>query len=429
MSERLSLLGGAPVRSEPWPKWPERGVAEENAVLEALRHGDWGGYPLPNTCTARFTEAFARRHDCSHGLCVANGTVSLEIALQALGVEPGAEVIVPAYTFEATASAALFAGCTPVFVDIDPESYCIDPSAIEAAISERTQAIVPVHLAMGMADMDRIGEIAERHGLVVLEDCAHAHGARWRERGAGSWGHAGSFSFQTSKLLTAGEGGIVITNDEAVLDRLHALTNCGRARSEATTEVSVVGHNYRMTDLQAALLECQLERMDEQHTRRAANAAALERSLAGIDGIRLLHRDPRLTTRAIYQFVVRYDESVYEGLHRDLFVAALSAEGIPCDGQFYDSLPQSRLLPSDPRRYPNWLGFAGEDAPRVREFPAAQRAAYREAVWLPHHLLLGSAEDAEQIAVAVDKVLRLGRGLGGVDHPEVRRLARVRSQR
>ncbi|HVR30636.1 MAG TPA: DegT/DnrJ/EryC1/StrS family aminotransferase, partial [Thermoanaerobaculia bacterium] len=245
--------------------WDE---AEEQAVLAALRGGEWGGFPMPNRHAARFADTFARFHDCDYGLCVANGTVSLELALEAAGVEPGAEVVVPAYTFEATAAAVLFAGCVPVFADVLPDTYCLDPAALEAVATPRTQAVVPVHLAMRFADLDRIGEIAARHGLAVIEDCAHAHGGQWRGRGAGSWGVAGSFSFQSSKLMTAGEGGIVVTRDAAVLDRLFALANCGRQRPGRRADTPVVGHNYRMTDLQAAILEVQLSRLEQQHELR-----------------------------------------------------------------------------------------------------------------------------------------------------------------
>ena len=306
-TSRLALLGGTPVRTHPWPQWPARGQEEQRAVLAALRDGDWGGFPLPNEHSATFAADFAERHDCEHALCVANGTVSLEVALQAMGVEPAAEVIVPAYTFEATASAALFAGCVPVFADIDPDTWCIDVEAAASLVTERTKAIVPVHLAMTVADLDAIGELAARHGLAVLEDCAHAHGARWRGRGVGSWGDAGSFSFQTSKLMTAGEGGIVTTSDDAILDRIHALVNCGRQRPNAAEAIPVIGHNYRMTDLQAAILEVQLGRLDRQHEIRAVNARHLRAAIEDIDGLTNLRIDDRVTTQAIYQFVFRFD--------------------------------------------------------------------------------------------------------------------------
>ena len=423
----LALLGGTPVRGNPWPQWPARGPEEERVVIAALRDGDWGGFPLPNERAATFARAFAERHDSAHALCVANGTVSLEVALQAMGVEPGAEVIVPAYTFEATASAALFAGCVPVFADIAPDTYCIDAGAAEALVTERTQAIVPVHLAMTVADLDSVGALAEKHGLVVLEDCAHAHGARWRGRGVGSWGDAGSFSFQSSKLMTSGEGGIVTTSDDAILDRLHALVNCGRQRPDAAAPASVIGHNYRMTDLQAAILEVQLRRLDRQHEIRAVNARRLRAAIEDIDGLTNLRIDDRVTTQAIYQFVFRFDGDAFAGLDRDTFVAALEAEGVPADGRFYESLPVSELLRPDPARFPAWSdALARRPAP---ECPNADRAAYNESVWLPHQLLLGTAEDIDDIVEAVLKVQRGAAGLAGLKSAEVERLRLARSAR
>ena len=424
---RLALLGGTPVRPHPWPQWPVRGPEEERAVISALRDGDWGGFPLQNERSAAFAGAFAERHDCKHALCVANGTVSLEVALQAMGVEPGAEVIVPAYTFEATASATLFAGCVPAFADIDPDTWCIDVGSAAALITERTQAIVPVHLAMTVADLDAIGKLAETHGLAVLEDCAHAHGARWRGRGVGSWGDAGSFSFQTSKLMTAGEGGIVTTSGEAILDRLHALVNCGRQRPDAAESAAVIGHNYRMTDLQAAILKVQLDRLDRQHEIRAANARRLLAAIEDIDGLTNLRIDDRVTTQAIYQFVLRFDSEAFAGLDRDTFVAALAAEGVPADGRFYESLPVSELLRPDPARYPAWSEALARRP--AADCPNAERLAYRESVWLPHQLLLGTESDVDDIVEAVLKVQHAAADLAGATSAEVKRLQLARSAR
>ena len=426
-TSRLALLGGTPVRTHPWPQWPARGSDEERAVLAAVRDGDWGGFPLPNERSATFAAAFAERHDCEHALCVANGTVSLEAALQAMGVEPGAEVIVPAYTFEATASAALFSGCVPVFADIDPDTWCIDVESAAALVTERTQAIVPVHLAMTIADLDAIGTLAKKHGLAVLEDCAHAHGARWRGRGVGSWGNAGSFSFQTSKLMTAGEGGIVTTSDEAILDRLHALVNCGRQRPGAAEATAVIGHNYRMTDLQAAILEVQLGRLDRQHEIRARNASRLRAAIDDIDGLANLRIDDRVTTQAIYQFVFRFDRDAFASIDRDVFVAALQAEGVPADGRFYESLPVSELLLPDPARYPAWSEALARRP--AADCPNAERAAYRESVWLPHQLLLGTAADVDEIVEAVLKVQGSASDLAGLESADVERLRQARSAR
>ncbi|HUP25317.1 MAG TPA: DegT/DnrJ/EryC1/StrS family aminotransferase [Thermoanaerobaculia bacterium] len=422
---RLALLGGSPLRTAPWPRWPARSEEEERAVLAALRDGDWGGFPLPNERSAHFAEAFARRHDSRFALPVTNGTVSLEVALQALGVEPGGEVIVPAYTFEATASAVLFAGAVPVLADVEPDTYCLSPAAVESVITPQTQAIVPVHLAMVIADMDSLNDIAARHGLAVLEDCAHAHGARWKGRAVGALGNAGSFSFQTSKLMTAGEGGIVTTDDEAVLDRLHALVNCGRQRPGRERDVPVVGHNYRMTDLQAAILEVQLGRLDEQHERRARNAARLAAGLREISGLVPLRVDERITTQAIYQYVLRYDAEAWDGLPRDRFVAALAAEGVPCEGVFYENLADSPLLPLDAQRYPAWAAAYERRA----DCPVARRAAYQESVWLSHHLLLGEGSDVDDILAAIRKVYDARHELLRAEHPEFGRRAKARTRR
>jgi dTDP-4-amino-4,6-dideoxygalactose transaminase len=425
-TRRLAIQGGPPVRATPWPRWPVWDEREERAVLEALRGGEWGGFPMPNRHAARFAEAFARFHDCEHGLCVTNGTVSLEIALEAAGIEAGAEVVVPAYTFEATAAAVLFAGCVPVFADVTPDTYCLDPTALEAAITARTRAVIPVHLGMRFADLDAIGAIARRHGLIVIEDCAHAHGGQWRGRGAGSWGLAGSFSFQSSKLMTAGEGGIVITHDAGVLDRLFALANCGRQRPGRAADTPVIGHNYRMTDLQAAILEVQLSRLAAQHEQRNRNVARFERALAAIDGIEPLAAEPRITRQAAYQVVLRYSAPRFDGLARAAFVAALEAEGVPADAHFYDALTRSSLLVPDCRRFPAWAERARTGQPAC---PVAERAAYEEAVWLPHYLFLGDHRDVDQIVEAIAKVLGHARDLDGFEHPSIARHRQPRTRR
>ena len=420
---QLALAGGPPVRSDPWPPWPVFDEREESALLSALHEADWGGFPMPNRHAERFAQAFAQRHDSDHALCVANGTVSLEIALQAMRVEPGAEVIVPAYTFEATAAAALFSGCVPVLADIDPDTYCLDPESVEDRITDRTQAIVPVHLGMRFADMDRLMAIAEGRGLAVLEDCAHAHGARWRGRSAGSFGLAGSFSFQTTKLMAAGEGGIVTTSDSEVLDRLFALANCGRQRPERARDQPVIGHNYRMTDLQAAILEVQLLRLDAQHERRNRNAATLDQAFEHLDGFRPLAADSRITHPAVYQYVLRYDSAEFEDLPREAVVAALEAEGIPCDGRFYECLTDSEMLPIDAKRFPAW------SARSQGACPNAERAAWREGVWIPHQVLLGSEAELSSVVEAIAKIRRHADELRHLEHPAIEEQRVLRTRR
>ncbi|HEV8486259.1 MAG TPA: DegT/DnrJ/EryC1/StrS family aminotransferase [Blastocatellia bacterium] len=402
---KLAIAGGAPVRTKPCTEWPQFDEREKRAILGVLESRNWGGYPFPNRLAELFSQRFAAHQDAKHALCAANGTVTLEIALKAIGIEPGDEVIVPAYTFEATAAPVLRLGAIPVFVDVLPDTYCIDAEAAVSAVTSRTRAIIPVHLAMSMADMDAITELAARHGLKIIEDCAHAHGARWREKGAGSIGDAGSFSMQTTKLMTAGEGGVVTTCDDEVFELCQSYMNCGRASQTDRFRHRILGFNYRMTEFQAAILLAQLERLPQQTDLRSARAAGLADGLSRIPGISLLRKDERLTTQAIYQFVFKYDPEGFGGASRDRFVAALEAEGIPADGLFYEPIYRSVLFNVDPRDFPALRSRGTEDLPWAKTHClVAERAAYLESVWLPHQLLLGSPEDVDQIVEAVEKI-------------------------
>jgi len=402
---KLAIAGGAPVRTKAFTEWPQFDEREKRAILGVLESRNWGGYPFPNQLAERFSQRFAAHQDAKHALCAANGTVTLEIALKAIGLEPGDEVLVPAYTFEATAAPVLKLGAIPVFVDILPDTYCIDADAAAAAVTSRTRAIIPVHLAMSMADMDAITELAARHGLKIIEDCAHAHGAKWRKRGAGSIGDAGSFSMQTTKLMTAGEGGVVTTRDDEVFELCQSYVNCGRASQTDRFRHRILGFNYRMTEFQAAILLAQLERLPGQTELRAARAERLSEGLLRIPGISLLPKEERLTTQAIYQFVFKYDAEAFGGASRDRFVAALEAEGIPSDGLFYEPIYRSALFNVDPRDFPALAARGIEDLPWAKtRCPVAERAAYLESVWLPHQLLLGGPEDVDQIVEAVGKI-------------------------
>ena len=319
MSHHLALRGGKPVRTKPFPAWPVFDDRERSALERVLTSRNWGGYPCPNQLAREFANRFAEYHGARYGIAVANGTVSLELALEAAGIGAGDEVIVPAYTWEGTAAAVLFAGAFPVFVDVDPDTYCLDPHLVDNAITERTRAIIPVHLGFRFADMDALVQIAEAHGLFVLEDCAHAHGGRWRNNGAGSIGHAGSFSFQTSKLMTAGEGGIVITSDIDLADQVIRLANCGRPPRRESKDNPALGHNYRMTEFQAAVLLAQLDRLRRaDRTARRARPNFSKKASQSIEGLSLLTRDERITTQASYHFVFRFHSEHFagvEGMH------------------------------------------------------------------------------------------------------------------
>jgi dTDP-4-amino-4,6-dideoxygalactose transaminase len=427
---KLAITGGAPVRTTLFTEWPQFDEREKRAVLDVLESRNWGGYPFPNTMAERFGREFAAYQDAKHALCAANGTVTLEIALKALGISPGDEVIVPAYTFEATAAPVLRLGAVPVFVDVLPDSYCIDAEAAEAAVTSRTRAIIPVHLAMSMADMDEITALGTRHGLKIVEDCAHAHGAKWRNKGAGSIGDAGSFSMQTTKLMTSGEGGVVTTNDDEVFELCQSYVNCGRASSTDRYQHRILGFNYRMTEFQAAILLTQLERLPEQTEHRAARGARLSEGLASIPGIRQLKKDERLTTQAIYQFVFKYEAAAFAGASRNRFVAALEAEGVPSDGLFYEPIYRSALFNVDPRDFPALQSRDAESLPWAKTYcPVAERAAYAEAVWLPHQVLLGSEEDVDQIVEAVGKIQENLDELLRADHELIERKQMSRVER
>jgi len=411
----LALMGGTPVRSKPFPQWPEFGEEEKRSLLLVLQGRDWGGYPSPNTYAKLFNERFAAYHGARYGIGAANGTVTLEVALKAGGLRPGDEVIIPAYTWIGTASAVLCAQGIPVFVDSDPDNYCMAPEAFEAAITPRTKAVIPVHLGMEMADMDAILAIAQRHNLLIVEDCAHAHGAQWNGRGAGSLGHFGSFSMQTSKILTAGEGGMILTSSEQFAERCESLINCGRPSLSDKYKYRTMGYNYRMTEFQTALLLAQLERMPEQTERRLKNARLLIAKLRGINSIRPLAWDARITRPAIYHFLLRYDPTAFMEVHRDVFLMALAAEGIPAEGAFYEPLYRAPLWHF---RRDDYATYEGSEVDYSRLCcPVAEKAAYDESVWLHHPLLLGDEQEVNDIAEAIGKIQVNAEELTGIERP------------
>jgi len=399
MSE-LAILGGERLRRKPFSVWPQYLPTDAERLQQVLESRHWGGYPVPSRYCGEFAERFAAMHGAKYGLCVANGTIALVAALQAAGVRFGDEVIVPAYTWDGTATAVLFAGGVPVFADIDPDTYCLDVDAAREAITPRTRAILPVHLAMRFTAMDRLMALAKEHNLRVIEDCAHAHGGQYRGRGAGSIGDLGCFSFQESKLMTAGEGGMVITSDLRMFEHLQSQVNCGRASTTDQFEQRVLGNNYRMTELQAALLIGQLEMLPELTARRSRAAARLSKALSEIPGVRPLAAQPGITREAIYCYVFQYcPEGPKPG--RDLFAAALEAEGVPCDGRFYEPVYRSDLFCATPENCPQLRA----DYSSVK-CSVSERAAYEESVWLPQFVLIGDDQDVDDVAAAIAKVAR-----------------------
>ncbi len=401
-ADQLAIEGGTPVRTRPWPSWPVFDEREEQAILEVVRSGQW--WSVGGTKVRQFEEEFARFQDAQFAVCVTNGTAALEVALRAARIGCGDEVIVPPYTFIATATAVLSVGATPVFVDVEDESLNIDPRKIEEAITPRTRAIIPVHIAGCPADMDGVLEVARKYNLLVIEDAAQAHAAEWRGKKVGAIGDMGCFSFQASKNLNAGEGGAVLTNDPHWADMVWSVHNVGRIRGGRWYEHHVLGSNFRMTEFQAAILLCQLQRLPEQTERRTRNAQKLSEMLAQIPGIRPPRPDPRVTRHAYHLYIFRYHKEAFGGRPRDEFVKALSAEGVPCTPG-YVPLYKERVFTNRPHSKDLCQLSALKDYSRVH-CPVCERACYEEAVWLYQNMLLGDEEDMADIATAISKVQR-----------------------
>jgi dTDP-4-amino-4,6-dideoxygalactose transaminase len=397
MTEKLAIEGGVPVRQQPFPRWPIWDEKEERLLLEVLHSGDWG--MLTGTKVQAFEQAFAAYQQARHGVCVVNGTAALEIALRAVGVGPGDEVITTPYTFIATVNAAITVGALPIFVDIDPETAAIDINRIEEVITAKTKAIMPVHIAGQPADMDGILAIAQKHKLRVVEDACQAWGAEWRGQRVGALGELGTFSFQASKNITAGEGGILVTNDDYLADLCWSLHNVGRRKGGLWYEHVRQGGNYRMTEWQGAILLAQLERADELARRRHENALQLDEVLRSIPGIDPLRVDPRVTRHAWHLFVFRYKREAFGGLPRQDFIAALQAEGIPCTPG-YVPLNESLALQDGLRK----LQAFRKDISPPRACPVAERLSQEEAVWLPQNLLLGGEKEINDIVEAIAKI-------------------------
>lgn len=417
----LAVKGGPAVRESEFPSWPVFDQSEEEALLSVLRSGKWWRFAFgqgvelaepeegERSQVVAFQEEFAKAHDARYAVAAANGTATLEIGIRAMLLDVGDEIIVPAYTYVASATCVLQNNLVPIFVDISPDTYNLDPDGIEEAITPRTRAIMPVHFGGQIADMDRIQAIADKHGLAVIEDAAHAHGCEWQGRKAGSMGLFGSFSFQASKNMTCGEGGIITTNDHDLAVACDSLLWAGRKVGRPWYEFHSLGWNYRITEFQAAVLRCQLRRLDEQVRHRERMAHHLTAKLDKIGGISPLVQDPRVTRNGFHIYMFRYDEPSI-GLPRAKFIEALVAEGIPAFGGYAYPLYRNPMFLE--KRFINGsfpLGTAYHEDIDYASFaarcPVSERACAYEAVWLPQNCFLGSEGDMDDIAAAIEKVL------------------------
>jgi dTDP-4-amino-4,6-dideoxygalactose transaminase len=360
------------------PSWPISGARERELIDEVLASDRWGGY---HPIVARFEREFARFQHCRYGLSAMNGTVTLEMALEALGIGAGDEVIVPAISFISTATCVSRVRATPVFVDIERDTFNIDPQRVREAIGPKTRAIVPVHFGGPMADMDSLLQIAREHGLSLIEDAAHAHGSEWNGRRAGSLGVYGSFSFQNGKPMTAGEGGILLSNDEARIDRAREILDIGRRKGEGWFYHYTLGSNYRITALQCAVLIAQLERLPEQNCRRMKNVGAIREALADVSGLHF-QRVPEAARAHTNYLLLGWVDGDRGAFHR-----SLTAAGYPCT-PFYPHTLYNNPLYKERRNC------------RVTPCPNSE-ARVTDAFWIPHRALLGDEMDTQSLASAI----------------------------
>ena len=395
MTGRLAIDGGEPARTGTSPAWPVFGDREEALLLDVLRSGDWG--ELTGGKTREFARQFAVFQGAAHSIPVPNGTLALELALETLGVAHGDEVITTAYTFIATAGAILSMGAKPVFVDIDPHTNTIDPARIQEAITPRTKGIVPVHVGGMPADLDGVLDVVSRRGIPVLEDACQAWGAAWRGTPVGAIGAMGAFSFQATKNLNAGEGGMVLTNDHTLYERAWAIHDVGRRPDGSWYEPAMPGRDLRMTEWQAAILIAQLDRMPAAMERRDRSARILTEGLADVPGVTPLKVDARITRHAWHLYQVQYDPVAFGGRDRTGFLRAINAEGVEATAGYQPLTTHPALRNAMRDRFG---ASAAVELPRVAN---AERAG-EGTVWLPQTLLLGSDEDMRDVVAAVHKV-------------------------
>ena len=399
MKQNLAINGGPKTIDKNF-EWPVFDETDVEAVAEIVRSGKWGNPDCGDVVEA-FEKEFASFCGTKYAMTCVNGSVALRLALIACGVKPGDEVIVTPYTFIATASIVLEANCVPVFVDIDPETYNLNADLIEGAITSRTKAIIPVHFAGQSCNMDAIMAIAQKHNLRVIEDACHGHGAEYKGRKLGSIGDAGCFSFQSSKNLTSGEGGMIITNDDALYDMMNSLRNVGRVKGGQWYEHHFAGCNYRITQMQAILLSTQLKRLGEQTARRHENGTYLNSLLEKIDGITPLTRGLGETIHSYHIYIFKYDKSKFNNLSKVEFSKMLAAEGVPCFMGYPQPLYKQPLFQEK-----NFMCYAIPEDVNYKDVfcPETEKACHEEAVWIFQNTMLGTKQDMDQFAEAILKI-------------------------
>lgn len=406
-----AVLGGTKARAKPWPTWPAWDSANDAEVTKVLHGTTWSR----NKLVKEFEEKWAEKMGAKHCLAVVNGTNALSASFMVMDLNPGDEVICAPYTFSASLLGVLYKGAMPVFADIDPQTYQMDPVKLEAKITPRTKAILPVHICGYASDMERIMEIARQHKLQVVEDVCQAHMSAIKGKNLGTFGTTGCFSFQTSKVMPIGEGGAIITDDAALYDKLYSYHNYGYKTnilpgSYDNIAAYILGNKIRMAEYQAAIGLCQLRKLDEQTQRRNENAAYLMPKLAAIPGITPVKPYPNVTRLSYYMLPFIYNEAEFNGLPRAEFVKALAAEGVPASPGYpkYPIYTQEfihEMFKTEVYRkfYTSqeldWEGYKARN-----ECPGLMKT-FDTSVWLSTTgMLLGSKADMDDVARAVEKI-------------------------
>lgn len=392
----MNQLTQGKAKSKPFPQWPQSDERELELITEVLKSGKW--WRMAGSKVEEFEKNFAKLHEVKYCLGVTNGTHALELALAALDIHRGDEVIVPAVTFISTGSSVIHENATPVLVDIEKDTFCMSPEAFENAITPKTKAVIPVHMAGHACDMKKICAIAQKHNIKVIEDAAHAHGGSCYNKAIGSFGDIAIFSFQNGKIMTCGEGGALITNNREIYERAYLIHGVGRPKNDRIYEHSIMGSNYRMNEFQAAILIAQQERLSFMNMKRHKNALLLNQYLENVEGIEPQGFRDYANGITHYMYMFYYDENKFNGLSRRDFVDRLIEEGIPAFICFPVLSNTTFFKRNDfGHRIDNY------DKENEADLSNANRIA-NEVVWLPHYTLLGDEQDIKEIMEAIVKI-------------------------
>lgn len=382
-------------------KWPFSDEKEIEQVKEVLASDSW--WRGTGKKVLEFEKKFAKYHNIKYCLAVSNGTHAIEIALKILGVGKGDEVIVPAFTFVSTATAVLMCGATPIFCDVSAETFCLDPESFRKVISEKTKAVIPVHMAGNVCDMEKINQIAKENNVKIVEDAAHAQGGEWRGNKVGFYSDMATFSFQNRKVMTCGEGGALITNSKELYDKAYLVHSVGRPPGDIVYDHLVLGSNDRMGEFQAAILLCQLERLENFTKIREENAKKLNEYLSEIPGITPQKFSDKCTVNTHYMYMFYYDKTMFDNMDKDTFIQKLNEEGIEChvpyplifNTKFFknDIMQKHKEIYDnlDPQLYPNALKIS------------------QEVVWIPHYELVCDNENLYKIKETISDIQKHAR--------------------